>query len=92
MVKINNPRRDTAGVAMRYLRANNTIKTIKNTIKKCKVFNQDKLNLHKTDINFYNDFVSCPENIKQELIFLWEEVGNLYEELKNIKNIENKKN
>ena len=81
MVKINDPRGDTAAIAMRSLRATNTFKTIKKIVKKCKDFDEDKLDLHKTDKNFYNDFVSCPESIKQELIFLWEEVGDLYEEL-----------
>ena len=81
MVKINDPRGDTAAIAMRSLRATNTFKTIKKMIKKCKDFDEDKLDLHKTDKSFYNDFIFCPESIKQELIFLWEEVGDLYEEL-----------
>ena len=81
MVKINNPRGDTAAIAMRTLRAINTFKTIKKMVKKCKEFDEDKLDLHKTDKNFYDDFVSCPESIKQELIFLWEEVGDLYKEI-----------
>jgi hypothetical protein len=81
MVKINDPRGDTAAIAMRSLRATNTFKTIKKMVKKSKDFDEDKLDLHKIDKNFYNDFVSCPESIKQELIFLWEEVGDLYEEL-----------
>ena len=82
MVKINDPRGDTAAIAMRSLRATNTFKTIKKMVKNCKDFDENKLDLHKTDKNFYDDFVSCPESIKQELIFLWEEVGDLYEELK----------
>jgi len=82
MVKINDPRSDSAAIAMRSLRASNVYKSIKKTIKKCKKFNEDKLNLKKTDIDFYDDFVNCPESIKQELIFLWEEVGDLYEELR----------
>jgi len=81
MVKINDPRGDTAAIAMRSLRATNTFKTIKKMVKKCKDFDEDKLDLHKTDVNFYGDFLSCPESIKQELIFLWEEVGNLYERM-----------
>ena len=88
MVKINDPRCDTAAIAMRSLRATNTFKKIKKMIKKCKDFDEDKLDLHKTDKNFYNDFVSCPESIKQELIFLWEEVGDLYEELQTKEELE----
>lgn len=83
MVKINDPRGDTAAIGMRLLRANTTFKTIKKMIKKCKFFDEDKLDLSKVDKNFYNDFVSCPESIKQELIFLWEEVGDLNEEILN---------
>lgn len=81
MVKINDPRGDTAAIAMRSLRANSTFKAIKKMVKKSKDFDEDKLDLQKTDKNFYNDFISCQESIKQELIFLWEEVGDLYEEL-----------
>lgn len=88
MVKVNDPRGDTAAIAMRSLRATNTFKKIKKIIKKYENFdkdkldfNEDKLDLHKTDKSFYNDFISCTESIKQELIFLWEEVGNLYERL-----------
>jgi len=88
MVKINDPRSDTAAIAMRSLRATNIFKTIKKMVKKNKDFDEDKLNLHKTDKNFYNDFVSCPESIKQELIFLWEEVGDLYEELQTKEELE----
>uniref|UniRef100_A0A6C0LGJ4 Uncharacterized protein n=1 Tax=viral metagenome TaxID=1070528 RepID=A0A6C0LGJ4_9ZZZZ len=40
-----------------------------------------KLDLYKTDKIFYNNFVSCPKSIKHELIFLWEEIGDLYEKL-----------
>ena len=83
MVKINDPRGDSAAIAMRFLRATNAFKTIKKTVKKSKTLDEDKLDLHKTDKIFYNDFVSCPESIKQELIFLWEELGDLFEKLEN---------
>ena len=81
MVKINDPRGDSAAIAMRSLRATNVFKTIKKIIKKSKHFDEDRLDLQKTDKLFYNDFITCPESVKQELIFLWEEVGDLYEEL-----------
>lgn len=82
MGKINDPRTDTAAVAMRTLRAQdvyNKIKKRTNLSKKFKSFNEDKLDLDKTDLDFYDNFVSCDESIKQELIFLWEEVGLLSE-------------
>ena len=81
MVKIKDPRCDTAAIAMRSLRADNTFKIIKKIIKKYKSFDEDKLGLNKIDISFYEDFISSPESIKQELIFLWEEIGDLCEEL-----------
>ena len=86
MVKIHDPRSDSAAIAMRSLRASKVYKSIKKTIKKCKKFNEDKLNLKKTDTDFYDDFVNCPESIKQELIFLWEEVGDLFEKLEQYTN------
>ena len=88
MVKIKDPRGDTAAIAMRSLRADNTFKIIKKIIKKYKSFDEDKLGLNKIDISFYEDFISSPESIKQELIFLWEEIGDLCEELQK-KNITN---
>jgi hypothetical protein len=87
MVKINDPRGDTAAIAMRSLRAINTFKKIKKIVKNSKSFNEYKLNLQKTDKNFFNDFISCPKSIKQELIFLWEEVGDLYEEIEDKKEL-----
>jgi hypothetical protein len=98
MVKINDPRSDTAAVAMRSLRASRTYKTIKKLVGKYKnsdedklKFDEDKFNFQKIDTNFHNDFVSCPESIKQELIFLWEEVGHLYDDMDMDMNTENNK-
>ena len=75
MVKITDPRADRSAIAMRNLRAMNAYKYIKKS--KNKKFNEDKLKLEKTDIDFYDEFKKCSIDIKQELIFLWEEVGNL---------------
>lgn len=86
MVKINDPRCDQASIAMRSLRANNTYISIKKRVKNYKCFNENKLNLQKLDSNFFNDFKNCPESIKQELIFLWEEVGDLNEALDEYQN------
>ena len=88
MVKINDPRCDSAAIAMRSLRASNTYKTIKKIVKKSNNFDEDKFNFDKTDVNFYDDFLNCPESIKQELIFLWEEVGDLCKELHELENKE----
>lgn len=88
MVKISDPRGDIAAVAMRSLRADNSFKIIKKIVKKnnkVKSFDENKLNLDKIDSNFHSDFLSSPDSVKQELIFLWEEVGDLYEELDNLK-------
>lgn len=75
MVKIQDPRADRSAIAMRNLRAMNAYKYIKKS--KSKKFNEDKLKLEKTDIDFYEEFKNSSIDIKQELIFLWEEVGNL---------------
>lgn len=79
MVKINDPRGDRSSIALRSLRANIVSKKIKKS--KSKLFDENKLNLQKIDLQFYEDFLQSPEEIKKELIFLWEEVRDLYEEL-----------
>jgi hypothetical protein len=85
MVRIQDPRADRSAIAMRNLRAMNAYKYIKKT--KNKRFNEDKLKLEKTDIDFYDEFKNSSIEIKQELIFLWEEVGNLLDYIE-----ENEKN
>ena len=79
MGKINDPRLDFSGSAMRYYRANKMYKIIKKTIKKDKKL-KDEINL-KHDLHFNNNFNELPEQIKEELIFLWEEVGDLNEKI-----------
>lgn len=81
MVKINDPRIDRAGVSMRLLRADKVISKIKKRIVKYKSFSVDKLELEKIDVYFYEDFKITPEYIKEELIFLWEELGDMRDEL-----------
>ena len=79
MVKVNDPRSDRSAVAMRCLRATSANKCIKTIIKKSKVINTDKINftLSKLDNDFSEEFNNCSDIIKQEFIFLWEEVGDL---------------
>lgn len=79
MVKVNDPRADRSGIAMRSLRATSASKCIKTIIKKSKVIDTDKVKdkLDKLDNDFSEEFNNCSETIKQELIFLWEEVGDL---------------
>jgi hypothetical protein len=79
MGKINDPRLDFSGSAMRYYRANKMYKIIKKTIKKDKKL-KDEINL-KHDLHFNNNFNELPEQIKEEFIFLWEEVGDLNEKI-----------
>jgi len=79
MVKINDPRGDRSSIALRSLRADIVSKKIKKS--KSKLFDENKLNLQKIDLQFYEEFKQSPEEIKKELIFLWEEVRDLYEEL-----------
>lgn len=79
MVKINDPRGDRSSIALRSLRADIVSKKIKKS--KSKIFDENKLNLQRVDLQFYEEFKQSPEEIKKELIFLWEEVRDLYEEL-----------
>lgn len=87
------PRRDTAGMAMRSKRAIAVYKKLKKTIfdksNDEKNIKENKLSLQKNDIVFYNEFINCSEAIKQELIYLWEEVGHLNEELDRVEEIIN---
>ena len=79
MVKVNDPRTDYSAIAMRSLRADTVSKCIKSIIKKSKVINTNKIKdrLDKLDNYFSEEFNNCSDIIKQELIFLWEEVGDL---------------
>lgn len=79
MVKVNDPRADRSAIAMRSLRATSANKCIKSIIKKSKVIDTNKVKdrLDKLDNDFSEEFNNCSETIKQELIFLWEEVGDL---------------
>lgn len=79
MVKVNDPRADRSGIAMRSLRAISANKCIKSIVKKSKVIDTSKVKdrLDKLDNDFSEEFNNCSDTIKQELIFLWEEVGDL---------------
>lgn len=90
MVKIQDPRADRSAISMRNLRAMNAYKYIKKS--KHKKFNEEKLKLEKTDINFYEEFKNSTVEIKQELIFLWEEVGYLLDYIESIENVNNENN
>jgi TATA-binding protein-associated factor Taf7 len=86
MVKINDPRQDTSGIAMRVIRAKKAYKYIQKVVQKSvqkgrndKVFKEEKFKFEKYDTLFSEDFKECHENIKQELVFLWEEIGDLNE-------------
>lgn len=85
MVKICDPRNDRSGITLRIMRAEKASKYIKKKVNKnesnyCK-FNEEHLGLHKIDKNFYEEFKECPEDIKKELLFLWEEVFDLNQRL-----------
>ena len=84
MVKVNDPRADRSAIAMRALRATSASKCIKSIVKKSKLIDTDKVKerLDKLDNDFGEEFNNCSETIKQELIFLWEEVGDLDKLLK----------
>ena len=95
MVKIEDPRRDRSGIALRILRVEKACKYIKkkvnkNNYDKCK-FNEERLGLRKIDEEFYQEFKECPEEIKKEFIFLWEEVHDLHKKLDYYEEILNQK-
>lgn len=103
MVKINDPRQDTSGIAMRVIRAKKAYKYIQKVVQKSvqknrndKVFKEEKFKFEKYDTLFSEDFKECHENIKQELVFLWEEIGDLNEIIENyeltLSEYENKSN
>jgi len=85
MVKVSDPREDRPGTIFRASRADKVGKSIKKTVNKSKskygylTFNEDNLGLQKIDVEFYNEFKSCPDDIKKEFIFLWEEISDLTE-------------
>ena len=86
------PRIDSAGMAMRSKRAIAVYKKLKTIVDKSnneKNIKENKLSLQKNDIVFYNEFINSSEAIKQELVYLWEEVGHLNEELDNVEEIIN---
>lgn len=85
MVKIGDPRNDRSGITLRIIRAEKASKYIKKKVNKnksfyCK-FNEEHLGLHKIDKDFYEEFKECTEDIKKELLFLWEEVFDLNQRL-----------
>lgn len=90
MVKVDDPRDDRSGIRLRTIRADEVGKQIKKkvnkTIKKSYSFNENNLGLQKIDIDFYNEFISCTDDIKKEFIFLWEEISDLTGKLDYITN------
>lgn len=76
--KIKDPRHDDSAVSMRIYRANKVYKYIVSQIRKNIVeFDQDKFTSGVYDEKFLENFKESPHSIQQELIFLWEEVGDL---------------
>lgn len=89
MVKkfIIDPLEDEAGVSMRYLRANRAYKYISK--RRTKKINEEKLDSEKLDPYFNNLFTQLDENVKQELVWLWSELGSIQDELQKYENLEN---
>ena len=85
MVKIQDPRRDRSGIALRTLSIEKASKYIKKKISRKNYdkvkFNEERLGLEKYDEEFYEEFKQCSEEIKKELIFLWEEVYDLNQKI-----------
>ena len=82
--KIKDPRYDDSALSMRVYRAEKVLKYIKTQIHKNVVeFEQDKFSCGIHDEKFLEDFKSSPHSIQQELVFLWEEVGDLKDKINN---------
>ena len=85
MVKIVDPRKDSSGMRLRSLRAEKCYGKISKMISKNKKIDQDKLKLWELDPEFNDEFDKCSDAIKSELVFLWEEIGHLEKELKQVR-------
>ena len=86
MVKTSDPRLDRAAISMRTLRASKVFKHMTKTIEKpnSKSFDLESLKLQNLDYEFYEEFKNSSESIRQELLFLWEEVGALNKKLEEL--------
>jgi len=86
MVKTSDPRLDRAAISMRTLRASKVFKHMTKTIEKPnnKSFDLESLKLQNLDYEFYEEFKNSSESIRQELLFLWEEVGALNKKLEEL--------
>lgn len=86
MVKTSDPRLDRAAISMRTLRASKVFKHMTKTIEKQdkKSFDLESLKLQNLDCEFYEEFKNSSEPIRQELLFLWEEVGALNKKLEKL--------
>ena len=86
MVKTSDPRLDRAAISMRTLRASKVFKHMTKTIEKQdkKSFDLESLKLQNLDYEFYEEFKNSSESIRQELLFLWEEVGALNKKLEEL--------
>ena len=80
---ITNPKNDESGVSMRSLRAQMAFDYLNNR-KTSDVF-EDNLDKDNLDPYFKSQFKELHENMKQELVFLWDEIGILTEELECLK-------
>ena len=86
MVKTSDPRLDRAAISMRTLRASKVFKHMSKTIEKQdkKSFDLESLKLQNLDCEFYEEFKNSSESIRQELLFLWEEVGVLNKKMEEL--------
>ena len=96
MVKIGDPRNDRSGIVLRLKRSEKASIYIKKKVNNNKsnfcTFNEEHLGLYKIDPDFYEEFKECTEDIKKELLFLWEEVFDLNQTLDYYENKNKNKN
>ena len=80
---ITNPKNDESGVSMRSLRAQMAFDYLNN--RKTNDIFEDNLDKDNLDPYFKSQFKELHDNMKQEFVFLWDEIGILTEELECLK-------
>lgn len=73
------PKKDESGVSMRTLRAQIAFEYLNN--KKTDVIYENNLDKDNLDPFFNTQFKELHDNLKQEFVFLWDEIGILTQKL-----------
>ena len=77
------PKKDESGVSMRSLRAQLAFEYLNN--RKTEEIYENNLDKDNLDPFFNSQFKELHDNVKQELVFLWDEIGILSDQLECLK-------